>query len=243
MATVKLQPLASHAPLCFEAKPGDRSRGAERYVATRLLYVSDSRLRLEGGRLEPRLRQLLGHISIHEGASTWIEQDRQTSDLMPLSRAAKPDRSRCDGANELPLYLQQVPTFQSFQAAIKVELVTMAQVMATAAQLRVETHECDSEDEESDVEDVGEDGYDDSDDSDNSDNSDTDSDTDTDGDNDSHDHDHNHNDTNVKSCQSLTDVETLEVNHPSECTSPADEHRLSVTDDDDLWAVRPLTTS
>ncbi|EXJ82073.1 hypothetical protein A1O1_08142 [Capronia coronata CBS 617.96] len=131
-------PLCSHAPLHFSVKPQARY-DATRHAASRLLYISDWKLNSESARDQPRLRNLLGHLSVHD-------QARSITHTQTRSPPPEPEQS-----NELSTYLQQVPSFREFQAAIEVQLATIVQITAAAAQLKfVNNHRYEAAEEDSD---------------------------------------------------------------------------------------------
>ena len=129
--------LCSHDPLYFATKPQARSE-MTRQAASRLLYISNWKLNSESACEEPRLRRLLGHISVYDKTRTFTQTQPQSSE----------DPSE---TNELSTYLHhQVPSFREFQAAIEVQLAAMAQVTAAAAQLNAEEYNSDEEEDDSD---------------------------------------------------------------------------------------------
>jgi len=104
-------------------------------AASRLHFVASWKLNTESARDEPKLRKLLGHISVYDQTRTLLNSQTPSSD--------DPE------SNELSTYLQQhVPSFRDFQAAIALQLATVAEVKAVAS------HHADEEDNSSDEEEV-----------------------------------------------------------------------------------------
>ena len=129
--------LCSHDPLYFAAKPHARSE-MTRQAASRLLYISNWKLNAESSCEAPRLHRLLGHLSVYDQTRAFTQTQTQSSE-------------ESFEANELSTYLQhQVPSFREFQAAIEMQLATMAQVTAAAAQLNAEEYNSDEEEDDSD---------------------------------------------------------------------------------------------
>ncbi|KAJ9607658.1 hypothetical protein H2200_007736 [Cladophialophora chaetospira] len=167
--------------------------------ASRLFFNSQWKLNAESAREEPRLRRLLGHVSVYDRTRA-LSQSR-----------ANPVPPTTTEENELSTYLQhEVPSFEEFRAALRVQLETIAQVRLAQCN---EVDEFDS-DEESDS------SYDS-----------------FDGDTWSEE------DTTAESDDSLTDNES--EGQLSACTSPTFEFAAAKydkeTEEDDLWALRPLT--
>merc|ERR1712072_1117410 len=106
-------------------------------AASRLHFVASWKLNTESARDEPKLRKLLGHISVYDQTRTLVQSQTPSSD--------DPE------SNELSTYLQQhVPCFRDFQAAIALQLATMAEAKAAASQLAEEENNSDEEEIDSD---------------------------------------------------------------------------------------------
>ncbi|KAL6251235.1 hypothetical protein RBB50_001443 [Rhinocladiella similis] len=133
-----MSPLRSHDPLLFASKSDEQPDMSWR-TASRLNFVASWKLNSEAGREEPRLRNLLGHLSMYEGTRT----------------ATRPEKAPAESAdsNELSAYIQQhVPSFQDFQTAIALQLAAIAEIQAKASQPR-EENDSDDEGEEDDDDD------------------------------------------------------------------------------------------
>ncbi|KIX08068.1 uncharacterized protein Z518_02723 [Rhinocladiella mackenziei CBS 650.93] len=130
--------LCSHDPLCFAAKPEVRSE-MTRPAASRLFYISNWKLGTLSTCEEPNLRKLLGHLSVYDQ----VREFPQTQQIQSSEETPRP--------NELSTYLQHpVPSFREFQAAIEVQLATIAHISAAAAQLNVEEYSSDEEEDDDD---------------------------------------------------------------------------------------------
>jgi len=220
--------LRSHSPLSFACEPQAQAQaqGKEKEKekaqaraempppsASRVLFVSGWKLNCEAARDQPRLRKMLGHLSVYDEARL-------------LSRAQTQDSEEESDANELSTYLQQqVPSFKEFQAALELQLATMAEVkaatdryelqLATMAEVNAGTDRYNAEGYISDEEVV-------------------------DSDDDSYDVECSDDDATAESDDSLTDYESVDGQW-STCSSPTSccEHAEHEEDENDLWAVRP----
>ncbi|KAI1630230.1 hypothetical protein EDD37DRAFT_605088 [Exophiala viscosa] len=109
-----------------------------RPVASRLHVVASWKLRSEAGKDEPGLRKLLGHISLFDQTMAYSRPEIQSTQLS-------------EEVNELSTYLHHpVPSFKDFQAAIEMQLATMAEIKASAARLDAEEYNSDEEEDEHD---------------------------------------------------------------------------------------------
>lgn len=117
------EPLSSHTPLYFSAKPQTKA-DMTRQAASRLLYISHWKLNSESARDDPRLRKMLGHFSVHDQAQAYTQ------------RQARPALVQVQ-SNELSSYLQHVPSFREFQAALEVQIATLVQITAATAKLNL----------------------------------------------------------------------------------------------------------
>jgi len=192
--------LCSHMPLAFVSSPETRTETIRQSTA-RLLVRSHWNLNTETARDEPRLGRLLGHMSVYDRTKAFAQAQTKSTP------AKSPEE------NELSTYLQhQVPSFEEFRAALKVQLETIAQIRLAAAT------QCNDVDE-------------------------YDSDETDDSDYDSCDGDWSDDDAAVDSDDSLTDLES--EGQTSQCTSPtfnsADAKYDKEEDENDVWAIRPLT--
>lgn len=190
--------LCSHHPLSFASKPKAPSEMPQP-SASRVLFVSSWKLNSEAARDEPRLRKMLGHISVYDEARAASRSQTQASE------EASEDK-------ELSAYLQQqAPSFKAFQAAIEVQLATIAEIKASAELFN-------TEDDASDEDFV-------------------------DSDSDIYDGEWSDDETTAESDDSLTDYESTDgqwspCSSPTSCSGDAKDEE----DENDLWAVRPLTT-
>ncbi|KIW13412.1 hypothetical protein PV08_08600 [Exophiala spinifera] len=209
-----MSPLRSHNPLSFASQPDRQQPDMSRTTASRLNFVASWKLDSEAAREEPRLRNMLGHLSIFEGTRT-------------IPRPGKVPAEDAD-PNELSAYIQQhVPSFQDFQTAIALQLATIAQIQAAAASVTVVEYNSDDDDEEEEEEEEEEDDYDDDDD-----------------DYDDYDGNWSDSDPAAESDDSSTDdaYETSDSQW-SPCSSPTSslgELEKDEEGDAGLWAIRPL---
>jgi len=119
-------------------------------AASRLSFLSNWKLNSEAAYEEPRLRRMLGHLSVFEQSRAYSQP--KTSASPSLEDASEP--------NELSTYLQQhVPSFREFQAAIQEQLATIAEAQANVARLKGKEYHIDEEELEED--DSESDSYDD----------------------------------------------------------------------------------
>ncbi|OAP61050.1 hypothetical protein AYL99_06054 [Fonsecaea erecta] len=122
--------LSSHSPRCFASKPQPQPQPQPQpetasQSAARLLFKSHWKLNTETAREEPRLRRLLGHISVYDQTRIFAQAQAPTQP----SAESRPE------PNELSVYIQhQVPSFKEFQAALEAQLETLAQIRAAAIQ-------------------------------------------------------------------------------------------------------------
>ncbi|KIW31601.1 uncharacterized protein PV07_03231 [Cladophialophora immunda] len=140
----QLSALSSHDPRCFASKPQPQPQTQPETAsqsAARLLFKSHWKLNTESSREEPRLRRLLGHISVYDRTRTFAQAEEQTQP----SEETRPE------PNELSTYIQQhqVPSFKEFQAALEAQLATIAQIRAAAEQYN-NAEEYNSDEEEED---------------------------------------------------------------------------------------------
>lgn len=139
-----MSPLRSHDPLSFASKT-EQKPDVSRMPASRLNFVASWKLNSEAARGEPRLRNLLGHLSIYEETRTIIRPEK-----VPAEDA---------DPSELSAYIQQhAPSFQDFQTAISLQLAALAEIQAVTS-VSVKEYGSDSE-EEGDDDDEEEDDYD-----------------------------------------------------------------------------------
>ncbi|KIV78972.1 hypothetical protein PV11_06570 [Exophiala sideris] len=194
-----ISPLCSHSPFSFASKPTSHSE-MSRPVASRLHVVASWKLRSEAGKDEPRLRKLLGHISLFD--QTLAHHKPQT-----------PSTQLSQEVNELSTYLHHpVPSFKDFQAAIEMQLATMAEIKASAAQLDAQEYNSDEEEDEHDS------------------------------DYDSYDGEWSEEDTAAESDDSYTDYEGSDgqwsaCSSPTSCTGDISDKEDE--DEEGLWAIRP----
>ncbi|KIX95348.1 uncharacterized protein Z520_08865 [Fonsecaea multimorphosa CBS 102226] len=217
----QLSALSSHDPRCFASKPQPQPQPQPRpettsQSAARLLFKAHWKLNTESAREEPRLRRLLGHISVYDRTRTFAQaqvQAESQSQTQP-SAETRPEEE----PNELSVYIRhQVPSFKEFQAALEVQLETIAQIRAAAEAQYKNAEEYNSDEEEEDDSD-----YDSCD----GDWSDDDEDTSAESDD-----------------SSCTDYES--EGQRSECSSPTFDSAHAKydqlqEDEDDVWAIRPL---
>jgi hypothetical protein len=125
--------------MSFSAKPKPQTeQEMTPYTTARLLFKSHWNLNKESDRPEPRLRLLLGHISVYDRTR---EQAHDASAITPTTYA------QC-----------QIPSFEAFRAALRVQLETMTQLrLATIASREAE---CQLGDDDEDGEDSDYDSYD-----------------------------------------------------------------------------------
>ncbi|KAL2429242.1 hypothetical protein ABEF95_000428 [Exophiala dermatitidis] len=137
MSQPMLSPLRMNAPEFLSSHSSPRSApksysrsDMSRQAASRLVYISDWKLNKESARDEPRLRRLLGHLSVNEQTTEFVQS--QTPAPVMVSLQQKQHES-----NELSAYLQYVPlpvpSFRDFQAAIETQIATMVQITAASA--------------------------------------------------------------------------------------------------------------
>lgn len=126
--------LCSHTPLYFAALPAARSAMTP-VAASRLLYISSWKLNSETAREEPRLRKLLGHISIYDKTRSFSHNASGSSDEESEAGAS-------------PYLSYQVPSFKAFQAAIQDQLATMAKVTTTSTLLHTDEDQVDEGDDD-----------------------------------------------------------------------------------------------
>ncbi len=200
-----------------------------KYMATRLQCLSNYKLNSESSRNEPRLRNLLGHISIYDNVREYRKEQIMsfTFSSQPMSREphllqSPPPRQprpqlqrqppKQSPTNELPDYLNieqvRVPCFQDFQAAIELQIATLGEIQTASKRLQALSHSCPTINEQ-DVSEVNVEEY--------CDESDTASDYDSyDGEGGWRSDEDNEGE---ESEDSMTDPESVR----SECTSPVDE--------------------
>ncbi|OCT52279.1 hypothetical protein CLCR_09124 [Cladophialophora carrionii] len=190
--------LRSHAPLSFAPTPEALSETTK--SAARLLFRSHWNLKAESGREEPRLRRLLGHISVYDRTKVFAQaQPTSASTVTTEKRPAT--------------YVEhQVPSFEEFRAALRIQLETITQIRLAAAIQCNEVDEFDS-DEESDC------SYDSFDDD-----------------------DWSQEDTSVDSDDSLTDNDSDgQISQCTSPTFASANSKNDTDEDDGIWAIRPLT--
>jgi hypothetical protein len=208
---------------------------ALKHTATRLQCLANYKLRIESSRNEPRLGRLLGHISIYDNMREYRREElMKTSCPYPISDAPlisppsptpkQPQRKYSTiekvsaSATALEEYVSRVPSFQDFQAAIELQLATLAHIQQSSkSATRTYSDSCPTINEESEC--VQE--YCDSE----SDISDYDS---YDGDDGWRDHE---SDDTLSDDESMTDPESVR----SSCSSPVEEE-----DEDDFFSLKPL---
>ncbi|EXJ59227.1 hypothetical protein A1O7_06659 [Cladophialophora yegresii CBS 114405] len=128
--------LSSHAPL-LSASTTQLPLETTRSTA-RLLFRSHWNLKSESAREEPRLRRLLGHISVYDRTKDFAQ-------AQPVSTYTTTTE-----ANSPATYVEhQVPSFEEFRAALKAQLETITQIRLAAAIQCNDVDEFDT-DEESD---------------------------------------------------------------------------------------------
>ena len=182
------------------ASPLDLQVEIKRQSAARLLFRSHWNLNTETGRDEPRLRRLLGHISVYDRTKAFTQEQSKQNVIKP------------EETEELSAFLQQqVPSFEEFRAALKLQLETISQVRVSAATQLEDVDEYDSDDSD----DSDYDSYDGerSDDESAAESDDSLTDNDSEG--------------QLSPCASPT------------CESPAE--KFAKEDEQDIWAIRPLT--
>ncbi|KIW67826.1 hypothetical protein PV04_07052 [Phialophora macrospora] len=191
--------LCSHAPLSFASTPEPHSE--TRKSAARLLFKSHWKLNTESAREEPRLRRLLGHISVYDRTRV-VAQDQPPS----ISTTTTEE-------NGSATYLEhQVPSFEEFRTALKIQLETIAQIRQAAVAQCDEADEFDSDDES----DCSYDSFD--------------------GD------DWSEEDTSAESDDSLTDNDSDgQISECTSPTFFSADTKHDAEDDDGIWAIRPLT--
>jgi hypothetical protein len=193
--------LRSHAPFAFASTPSSLTE-ASRQSAARLLFRSHWNLNTESARDEPRLRRLLGHMSVYDRTKELAQ-----SQIKPASPQSE--------ANELSSYIaHQVPSFEEFRAALRVQLETITQVRLAAAAQCKDVDEYDSDGSDDSDYDSYDGEWSDEDDVAESDDSLTDNDE---------------SESQVSACTSPT-------------FEPADgKPAREEGEEDDIWAIRPLT--
>ncbi|KAL2430829.1 hypothetical protein ABEF95_013762 [Exophiala dermatitidis] len=133
--------LSSHSSAHFAAaKSYSRSdMSSQRQAASRLVYISDWKLNKESARDEPRLRRLLGHLSVNEQTTEFVQQLQTPAPAMSVFsvQQQQQQQQQQQESNELSAYLQYVPvpvpSFREFQAAIEIQIATMVQITAASA--------------------------------------------------------------------------------------------------------------
>ncbi|OAL37322.1 hypothetical protein AYO20_03498 [Fonsecaea nubica] len=215
----QLAALSSHNPRCFASKPQPQPQPQPRpqpqpetasQSAARLLFKSHWKLNTESSREEPRLRRVLGHVSVYDRTRTFTNQTQQTQQQPPAAETTRPE------SNELSEYIQhQVPSFKEFQAALEVQLATIAQIRAAAAQYSNAEEYSSEEEDDSDY---------DSCDGEWSDNEDTSAESD----------DSSCTDYESEGQRSECSSPTFDSVHAKYDTQDQDEQ------EDDIWAIRPL---
>ncbi|EXJ71446.1 uncharacterized protein A1O5_05254 [Cladophialophora psammophila CBS 110553] len=136
----QLGALCSHDQRCFASKPKSQPQpDTTSLSAARLLFKSHWKLNTESAREEPRLRRVLGHISVYDRTRTFAQ-----------AQQAQPSSETRPEPNELSAYIQhQVPSFKEFQAALEAQLATIAQIRAASAQYKnAEDYNSDEEEED-----------------------------------------------------------------------------------------------
>jgi hypothetical protein len=132
-------PLSSHAPLSFASTPVTLPETTSKSAA-RLLFKSHWSFNTESAREEPRLRRLLGHISVYDRTNAFVQAQTE-----PIPTESRPEQ------NELFTYLlHQVPSFEEFRAEIKIQQETIAQIRLTTAAQYDDVDEYSSDEEETD---------------------------------------------------------------------------------------------
>jgi len=186
--------LCSHAPLAFASKPETPIYTTSQSI-TRLVFRSQWNINAESAREEPRLRKLLGHISVYKRTRAYAQG--QTKSDQP----------------EFSTYLQhQVPSFEEFRAALRLQLETIAQARTAAVDAK-EVDEYNSDEDDEDDSDY--DSYD--------------------GD------DFSEEDNAAESDDSLTDVESEgQLSECTSPTFDSFGATFNKAEEDDLWAIRPL---
>lgn len=140
-----------------------------KYMATRLQCVSNHKLNRESSRNEPRLRNLLGHISIYDSVREYRREQiistsfssEHMSRQQPQAQLHAPQQpqrqhrpqlqrqqSKQTASNDLQDYLNidqaRVPSFQDFQAAIELQLATLTEIQSTSRRLQALSQSCPS---------------------------------------------------------------------------------------------------
>jgi hypothetical protein len=208
---------------------------ALKHTATRLQCLANYKLRIESSRNEPRLGRLLGHISIYDNIREYRREElTKTSCPYPISDAplispplppTKQTQQRYSNTEKVSAattalegYVSYVPSFQDFQAAIELQLATLAHIQQSSkSATQPQSDSCPTIQEESEC--VEE--YCDSE----SDVSDYDS---YDGDDGWRDHE---SDDALSDEDSMTDPESVR----SSCSSPVEEE-----DEDECFSLKPL---
>ena len=126
--------LCSHDPLQFAAQPEAKS-AMTRQAASRLLFISHWKLSSESAQDEPRLRKLLGHVSVYDKTRTFAQPQKSS-----LTQQAESDETRSH-------FQPQAPSFKDFQAAIQEQLSALSKLSQAAAQLTVGEYEEEAEDD------------------------------------------------------------------------------------------------
>jgi hypothetical protein len=104
-------------------------------AASRLLYISSWKLNSEIVREEPRLRKLLGHISIYDKTRSFSRDVSSSSDEGSEAGAS-------------PYLSYQVPSFKAFQAAIQDQLATMAKMAPASTLLHTDADQIEEDDDD-----------------------------------------------------------------------------------------------
>ncbi|KEF51146.1 uncharacterized protein A1O9_12760 [Exophiala aquamarina CBS 119918] len=126
--------LCSHIPLYFAALPAARSEMTPA-AASRLLYISSWKLHSETSQEEPKLRKLLGHISIYDKTRKFPHTASDSSKEGPDTKTP-------------PYLAYQVPSFKAFQAAIQDQLANLAKIAPASTLSGTDLSEIGQEEEE-----------------------------------------------------------------------------------------------
>ena len=139
------------------------------YMATRLQFISSHKLNRESSRNEPRLRILLGHVSIYDSVREYRREliistsfssepmprrQQPQAQLQTLQRPQQQHRpqlqrqqsTKQSASNDLQGYINidqaRAPSFQDFQAAIEVQLATLSEIQSTSRRLQALSRSC-----------------------------------------------------------------------------------------------------
>lgn len=143
--------LSSHAPLYFAHTPAVTQPEPTTQATARIFVRSNWELNQESAREEPRLRRLLGHISVYDRTKEFVKAQAEPAPVQHDSEQ-----------NELSAYLKQsVPSFEQFRAALRVQLETVAQIRLARAQcIEVDEYDSDEDGDDSDYDSLdGEDDW------------------------------------------------------------------------------------